>query len=97
MHVLSKDGKIYFSHYQQVINDASSLISSDIISPALFYQLPLYSDELGLYLLERDVNLYFVEYYFIHSLYGSIMYLLQYTFQLVNSVSIVKTRSPKKS
>lgn len=73
MNMLSTSGKIYYSTYQQFISCGKSLITQEIIPPSIFYQLPVYHDEDDIYILEEDLYSYITEFYFIHSLYGTIM------------------------
>lgn len=74
MSMISKDGKVYYSTYQRIVSAPDSTFPQDILPSSLFYQLPLYIDEVEPYLLENDIICYLKEFYYIHSLYGSIMY-----------------------
>lgn len=74
MNQISRDGKVYYSVYQELVSTPDSSFPRDILPSSLFYQLPLYMDGNEPYLLGNDMVCYLKEFYYIHSLYGSIMY-----------------------
>ncbi|KAK8806092.1 hypothetical protein WA171_007177 [Blastocystis sp. BT1] len=83
LQLLDTNGRISYSQYKSIINSEKSTIPTEVFSPSLFYQLPLYSDN-DYWVRTSDVDNYLREYYFITSLYGSI---LEYCKESVNSIT----------
>ena len=73
MSILSTSGKIYYSTYQYFISSGKSLITQEILPSSIFYQLPVFQEKEEIYILEEDLNTFITEFYYIHSLYGTIM------------------------
>ena len=76
MNLLSKNGRVYYSHHAKLITESTNTIVNDLLPLSLYYQLPLYRDKDNneLYILEQDIITYLSEYFYIQSLYGLIMY-----------------------
>ena len=76
MNLLSKNGKVYYSHHAELIAESTNTIIQDLLPLSLYYQLPLYRDKDNneFYILEQDIVIYLSEYFYIQSLYGLIMY-----------------------
>ena len=51
------------------------MIPKEVFPTAIFYQLPLYSCGDDYYIRTSDIDDYLREYYFVISVYGSLMYL----------------------
>ena len=75
MNVLSKNGRVYYSHHAKILTEPTNTIAKDLLPLSLYYQLPLYREQNNneLYILEQDVVTYLTEYFYIQSLYGLIM------------------------
>ena len=69
--LLSSNGKIYWSQVQS--DDTGRM--KDFFPLRLFYQLPLYSDENGAYVLCADASCYLREYSYMRSMYSMLLYL----------------------
>ena len=71
--LLNSKGRIYYKEYRSVVDESDTALSSSVFPSSLFYELPCYSADDDIYVLTTDVESYLREYYYIRSLYGSVL------------------------
>lgn len=73
LRMLNAKGRIYYKEYKSIVEQSDTAIPQNVFPPSLFYELPCYLDGDDIFLLTTDVETYLRDYYFIRSIYGSVI------------------------
>lgn len=73
IHLLNSKGRIFYKEYKSIVDQSDNALPQNVFPPSLFYELPCYLEDDDIFVLTTDVETYLRDYYFIRSIYGSVI------------------------
>lgn len=71
--LLNSKGRIFYKEYKSIVEQSDNALPENVFPPSLFYELPCYFEDDDIFILTTDVEAYLRDYYFVRSLYGSVI------------------------